>query len=70
MNLLKVIKLLPSVIRIYDRTVIFIFRANEESRIKEKLKAEKKDRLEHRRKRLAHFLAVENEQYMVNILFC
>ena len=45
---------------------MIIFSANEESRIKEKLKAEKQDRLEYRRKRLAHFLAVENDQYEVS----
>lgn len=39
-------------------------KANEESRITEKLKADKKERLEVRRERLSHFLAIENEQYM------
>lgn len=67
MNLLKVIQLFLIHIIFCDKT--FLSRGNEESRIKEKLKAEKQDWLEHRRKRLSHFLAVENDQYTVNILF-
>lgn len=47
-----------------DPQSVKIARANEESRIKERLKAEKQDKLEIRRHRLAHFLSFENDQYM------
>jgi len=47
-----------------DPQSLKVTRTNEESRIKEKLKAEKQDKLEVRRQRLAHFLHVEHEQYM------
>ncbi|XP_054724502.1 trichoplein keratin filament-binding protein-like [Uloborus diversus] len=39
-------------------------RPNDESSVREKLAADIKERLEIRRQRLAHLLAVENDQYM------